>query len=155
MNVQAIQTPLNQDIPSPLNVLDAAAANGSFKNFGLAVEKAGLSDKLRGPGLFTLLAPTDAAFEKLPPGRLEELFKPENKVELASIINYHLLGGQKSVEDMSKWENARTINGQPAPVKRTEGRMTIDGAYVTLPDIVASNGVVHGIDKVNMPVKPH
>lgn len=141
-----------QTSPSTLNVLDTAAANGTFKTFGTAVEKAGLSDTLRGAGPFTVFAPTDAAFELLPAGRLETLFKPENKAELTSIINYHVLNGRKSAADVSKWEAAKTINGQSAPIKMAEGKVSIDGALVTTADIGSSNGVIHGIDKVNMPV---
>ena len=141
-----------QTSPSRLNVLDSAAANGIFKTFGTAVEKAGLGDTLRGPGPFTVFAPTDAAFEQLPAGRLETLFKPENKAELTSILNYHVLNGRKSAADVGKWDAAKTINGQSAPIKMTEGKVSIDGAQVTSADIGSSNGVIHGIDKVNMPV---
>jgi uncharacterized surface protein with fasciclin (FAS1) repeats len=141
----------NQTSTSTGNVLDTCAANGSFKTFGIAVEKAGLADTLRGPGPFTVFAPTDAAFEKLPAGRLDTLFKPENKAELASILNYHVVNGRKSAGDIGKWENARTVNGQSAPIKATDGKWSIDGAQVTSADIKSSNGVIHGIDKVNMP----
>lgn len=138
---------------STRNLLDTAAANGSFKTFGMAVEKAGLADTLNGPGPFTVFAPTDAAFEKLPAGRLETLLKPENKTELASILNYHVVGGRKTAEDLGKWEQARTVNGQSAPVKRVDGKVSIDGAQVTKADIISANGILHGIDKVNMPSK--
>lgn len=140
-----------QAIPSTLNILDAAMANGSFKTFGTAVEKAGLSDTLRGTGPFTVFAPTDAAFKNLPEGKLEMLLKPENKAELASILNYHIVSGRKTAEDVGKWENARTVNGQPAPVKMTDGKVSIDGAHVVSADIASSNGLIHGIDKVNLP----
>ncbi len=133
------------------NLLDTAAANGTFKTFGRAVAKAGLNETLRGQGPFTVFAPTDAAFEKLPSGKLEELFKPENKDELASILNYHVVNGRKSAADVGKWENARTVNGQAAPVKLAGDMLSIDGAQITLADIATSNGVIHGIDKVNMP----
>jgi uncharacterized surface protein with fasciclin (FAS1) repeats len=137
-----------------LNVLDTAAANGSFKTFGIAVEKAGLSEKLRGPGPFTIFAPTDDAFKLLPEGRMDTLFKPENKEELASLVNYHVVSGRKTAEEIGKWENAKTVGGQSAPIKLTEGKVSIDGARVTSADIGSSNGVIHGIDKVNMPGKP-
>ncbi|MEZ0471599.1 fasciclin domain-containing protein [Luteimonas salinilitoris] len=142
-----------QTSPSTLNVLDTAAASGTFKTFSTAVEKAGMAETLRGPGPFTVFAPTDAAFEQLPAGRLETLFKPENKAELTSILNYHVLSGRKSAEDIGKWDKARTVNGQSAPVKLTDGKVSIDGAQVTSADIESSNGVIHGIDKVNMPSK--
>lgn len=135
------------------NLVDTAAANGSFKTFGKAIERAGMSDTLRGAGPFTLFAPTDAAFEKLPAGKLDNLFKPENKEELVSLLNYHLVNGRKLVADIGKWETAKTVNGQPAPVKLTDNKVSIDGAMVTLADIGSSNGVIHGIDKVNVPTK--
>jgi uncharacterized surface protein with fasciclin (FAS1) repeats len=143
----------NQNSNSTSNLLDTCAANGSFKTFGTAVEKAGLAETLRGPGPFTLFAPTDAAFDKLPAGRLDTLFKPENKAELASILNYHVVNGRKSAGDVGKWDNARTVNGQDAPIRMTDGKWSIDGAHVTAADIGSSNGVIHGIDKVNMPGK--
>lgn len=133
------------------NLLEAAAANGSFKTFGKAIEQAGMSETLRGPGPFTVFAPTDAAFEKLPKGKLEELFKPENKTELAAILNYHLVNGRKSAADVGKWMSARTLHGQAAPVKLAGDKVSIDGAHVTSADIPSSNGVIHGIDKVNIP----
>jgi uncharacterized surface protein with fasciclin (FAS1) repeats len=137
--------------PSTRNLVDAAAANGSFKTFGQAVEKAALGDTLRGPGPFTVFAPTDAAFEKLPPGKLEHLFKPENKEELVGVVNYHVLKGQKSSADIGKWNSARMVQGQSAPITQTDGKVSIDGAQVVVADVASSNGVIHGIDKVNIP----
>lgn len=133
------------------NLLDTAAANGSFKTFARAVSQSGLKDTLAGPGPFTVFAPTDAAFAKLPPGTLEGWLKPENKAELTSILNYHLVNGRRSKEDIGKWESARTVNGQPAPIQLANDKLSIDGAEVTLADIASTNGVIHGIDKVNIP----
>lgn len=144
-----MNTPTNT--PTSSNILDTAAANGTFKTFGKAVEQAGLSETLRGPGPFTIFAPTDAAFEKLPAGKLDNLLKPENKDELVSILNYHVVSGRKSAADLGKWESAKTINGQAAPIKLVDNMVVIDGAQVTAADIDSSNGVIHGIDKVNMP----
>jgi uncharacterized surface protein with fasciclin (FAS1) repeats len=139
--------------PSTKNLVDTAAANGSFKTFGKAIERAGMSETLRGAGPFTIFAPTDTAFEKLPAGRLENLFKPENKEELVSLLNYHVVSGRKLVADIGKWEAAKTVNGQSAPIKLTDDKVSIDGALVTSADIGSSNGVIHGIDKVNIPTK--
>jgi len=139
--------------PSTKNLVDTAAANGSFKTFGKAIERAGMSETLRGTGPFTIFAPTDAAFDKLPAGRLETLFKPENKDELVSLLNYHVVAGRKLVADIGKWETAKTVNGQAAPIKMTDDKVSIDGALVTSADIGSSNGVIHGIDKVNVPTK--
>lgn len=139
--------------PNTRNLVDTAAANDSFKTFSKAVESAGLADTLRGTGPFTVFAPTDAAFAKLPSGRLDNLLKPENKDELTSLLNYHVLNGRKTAADVGKWESARTVNGQQAPIKMVDGKLTIDGAQLTTADIGTSNGLIHGIDKVNIPTK--
>ena len=139
--------------PSTKNLVDTAAANGSFKTFGKAIERAGMIETLRGTGPFTIFAPTDAAFDKLPAGKLENLFKPENKEELVSLLNYHVVSGRKLVADIGKWDTAKTVNGQSAPIKMTDDKVSIDGALVTSADIASSNGVIHGIDKVNVPTK--
>ncbi|RNF84438.1 fasciclin domain-containing protein [Montanilutibacter psychrotolerans] len=138
---------------STKNLVDTAAANGSFKTFGKAIERAGMSDTLRGAGPFTIFAPTDAAFDKMPAGQLENLFKPENKEELVSLLNYHVVSGRKLVADIGKWEVAKTVNGQSAPIKLADDKVRIDGALVTSADIGSTNGVLHGIDKVNIPTK--
>lgn len=139
--------------PSNKNLVDTAAAIGSFKTFGKAIERAGMSDTLRGTGPFTVFAPTDAAFEKLPAGKLDNLFKPENKEELVSLLNYHLVNGRKLVADIGKLDTAKMANGQSAPIKMTDNKVAIDGALVTSADIDTTNGVIHGIDKVNIPTR--
>ena len=135
------------------NLVDTAAANGSFKTFGKAIERAGMSDILRGVSPFTVFAPTHAAFEQLPTGKLEELFKDETKEELVSLLNYPVVSGRKPIADIGKWEAARTVNGQSAPITMIKDKVSIDGALVTSADIGSSNGVLHGIDKVNIPTK--
>ncbi len=141
------------NIPNSKNLVDTAAANGSFKTFGKALDRAGMTETLRGEGPFTVFAPTDAAFEKLPAGKLESLFKPENKEELVSVLNYHVVSGRKTTADVGKWEAARTVNGQSAPIILKDDQLSIDGALVTSADIGSSNGLIHGIDKVNMPTE--
>lgn len=146
----------NVDNPNSVNtknLVDTAAANGSFKTFGKAIERAGMSDILRGVGPFTIFAPTDAAFEQMPTGKLDELFKDENKEELVSLLNYHVVSGRKPIADVGKWEAARTVNGQSAPITMIKDKVSIDGALVTSADIGSSNGILHGIDKVNVPTK--
>lgn len=144
---------MNTNTNSTKNLVETAAANGSFKTFGKAIERAGMGETLRGAGPFTVFAPTDSAFDKLPAGKLDELFKPENKQELVSLLNYHVVNGRRSVKDIGKWEAARTVNGQSAPIKLSDEKVSIDGALVTSADIDSSNGVLHGIDKVNIPTK--
>ena len=142
--------------PNPLatqNLVDTAAANGSFNTFGTAVERAGLTETFRGIGPFTILAPTDAAFEKLPAGQLDELFKPENQAELAALVNNHVIKGHKTAADLGKWDSARTVHGQMAQIMRMDKQVSFDGAIITAADISSTNGVLHGIDKVNLPTK--
>ena len=143
---------IQTNTPPTGNLLDTAAANGSFTTFGKAVEHAGLGDTLRGTGPFTIFAPTDAAFEKLPAGKLEQLFEPDNKKELLSLLQYHVVNGRKSAADVSRWGAAKTLGGQSAPVSLANDTLSIDGARVTAADIDSSNGVIHGIDKVNIPI---
>ena len=135
------------------NVVDTAAANGSFKTFGNALRRSGLADTLKGEGPFTLFAPTDAAFEKLPAGQLDTWLKPENKDQLVEVMNYHVVAGRSSATDIGKLGKATTLQGQSAPIAVNGSKVSIDGAYLTAPDIEASNGVLHGIDKVNIPAK--
>ena len=139
------------DTASTRNLLDTASALGTFTRFTEAVEKAGLSETLRGAGPYTVFAPTDTAFANLPAGRLEALYKPENKAELAALLNYHIVNGRRSAADVGKWDAARTINGQPAPILMSGDEVRIDGAQLVSIDIASSNGVIHGIDKVNIP----
>ena len=135
------------------NIVDTAASNGSFKTFGNALRLSGLADSLKGEGPFTLFAPTDAAFEKLPAGQLDTWLKPENKDELASVMQYHVVAGRSSAADMGKLKEARTLHGQSAPIVTSGSKVSIDGAELTAPDIASSNGVLHGIDKVNVPTR--
>ena len=137
--------------PSSLDLIDTAATNTSLKTFSRALQLAGMDDALRATGPFTLFAPTDAAFEQLPPGKLDSLFEPSNKSELASVLNYHVLKGRRSTQDVGNWKAAHTVNGQSAPVTKAAEKVTIDGANITHADIQSSNGVIHAIDKVNIP----
>lgn len=140
----------NDDAAS-LDLLDTAAANGSFKVLGRAIDAAGLADALRGPGPFTLLAPTDAAFEALPPGALDRLFDPAHRDELAALLKYHVLRGRRSSTDIGRWKAASTVHGQSVPVQLRDGRLTVDGALFTTADISSTNGTIHAIDRVNIP----
>ena len=146
-------TPSTNTSVATKNVVDNAAANGSFKIFGKALRESGLADTLRGAGPFTVLAPTDTAFEQLPAGKLDSLLKPENKKELISILNYHVLDGRSSAADIGKMTEAKTVNGAMAPIKLADGKVSFGEATFVTSDIASSNGVVHGIDKVNIPTK--
>lgn len=142
--------------PSPAttrNIVDTAAANGSFKIFSNALRLSGLANTLKGNGPFTVLAPTDAAFGKLPAGQLDTWLKPENKDELAAVMNYHVLAGRSSAAEIGKLTTVKTVNGQSAPIVMSGSKVRIGDAELTTPDIASSNGVLHGIDKVNIPTR--
>jgi uncharacterized surface protein with fasciclin (FAS1) repeats len=138
------------------NLLGTLRSNSTFGTFINAIDKAGLAASFTGTDQYTLFAPTDEAFSALPAGTLERLLEPGNKDELASLINYHVVTGRKTTTDVGKWQSARTVQGQNAPVEVAEGQLSIGGAQITRSDIMAKNGVIHVIDKVNIPeAKPH
>ncbi len=147
------KTPGNTTPQGAKNLVDTIAAYGSFNTLSKVLHQAKLDDTLRGTGPFTLFAPTDAAFAKLPPGKLEELMRAENKDELVSLLSYHVIPGRSTSADVAKLNTAKTINGKMAPIALKGTKVTFDGAEVVEPDILSSNGVLHGIDKVNIPTK--
>ena len=132
------------------DIVQVASANGNFKTLVAAVQAAGLVDALKGPGPFTVFAPTDEAFAKLPKGTIENLLKPENKATLAAILTYHVVPGNVLAKDV-KTGSVATLNGQRVDLKLGEGKVTIDNATVTATDVAATNGVIHVIDTVILP----
>ena len=124
---------------------------GQFKTLAAALGAAGLVDTLKGTGPFTVFAPTDAAFAKLPAGTVEMLLKPENKAKLTAILTYHVVAGKVMAADVVKVTSAKTVQGGSVAVKVMGGKVTIDAANVVTTDIAASNGVIHVIDTVLMP----
>ncbi|MCL4107260.1 UNVERIFIED_CONTAM: hypothetical protein GTU68_017144 [Idotea baltica] len=132
------------------NIVEVAAGNKDFSTLVAAVKAAGLAETLSGEGPFTVFAPTNAAFEKLPEGTVEMLLKPENKEKLVAILTYHVVPAKVMAADV-KTMMAPTVNGTEASVKVEDGKVMIDGATVTATDIKATNGVVHVIDSVIMP----
>ena len=133
------------------DIVDTAVGAGQFKTLVAAVKAAGLVDTLKGTGPFTVFAPTDAAFAKLPAGTLEMLLKPENKSKLAAILTYHVLPGKVMSGDIAgKRMMVDTVQGSKIDVNATSGVMVNDANVVTA-DIAASNGVIHVIDKVIVP----
>jgi len=135
---------------SAADIVDTAIA-GNFNTLVAAVKAAGLVETLKGPGPFTVFAPTDEAFAKLPPGTLESLLKPENKAKLQSILTYHVVAGKVMAQDVVKLHAAKTVQGQNIAIKTMNGGVMVDGAHVTKTDIIASNGVIHVIDAVILP----
>ncbi|MDG1895364.1 MAG: fasciclin domain-containing protein [Fuerstiella sp.] len=133
------------------DIVDTAVGAGSFKTLVAAVQAAGLVDTLKGAGPFTVFAPTDAAFAKLPKGTVESLLKPENKAKLQSILTYHVVAGRVMASDVVKLSGAKTVQGQQVDIKVADGKVTVDGANVVKTDIETSNGVIHFIDSVILP----
>ena len=133
------------------DIIDTAVAAGTFKTLAAAVGAAGLVETLKGPGPFTVFAPNDAAFAKLPAGTVETLIKPENKAKLAGILTYHVVAGKVMAAEVVKITSAKTVNGQSAKVAVVDGKVKLDGATVIATDIVCDNGVIHVIDSVIMP----
>jgi uncharacterized surface protein with fasciclin (FAS1) repeats len=140
--------PVRADAPG--TIVDVAAASPQFKTLVAAVKAAGLVDTLSGAGPYTVFAPTDAAFAKLPPGTVDSLLKPENKAKLKAILLYHVVSASVLSTDL-KSGNVMTADGQPVKVDVSDGSVKINDATVTKADIPASNGVIHVIDTVLIP----
>jgi len=135
------------------NIVETAVEAGKFGTLTKALGAAGLVETLKGKGPFTVFAPTDEAFAKLPAGTLESLLKPENKDQLTAILTYHVVPGAVKAADVMKLDEAKTVNGQKVTVKTSGDTVMINDAKVTATDIAASNGVIHVIDTVIMPPK--
>ena len=133
------------------DIVDTAVATGNFKTLAAALGAAGLVDTLKGPGPFTVFAPTAAAFAKLPAGTVDNLLKPENKAKLTAILTYHVVPGTVMAADVVKLTEAKTVSGAKVHIKVDGGTVTINDAKVTATDIAASNGVIHVIDSVILP----
>lgn len=131
-------------------IVDIAAGNPDFSTLVTAVKAAGLAETLSGTGPFTVFAPTNAAFAKLPAGTLESLLKPENKDKLAGILTYHVVAGEVLAADVVKLKSANTVNGKAVTIDASAG-VKVNDATVTATDIDASNGVIHVIDTVILP----
>jgi uncharacterized surface protein with fasciclin (FAS1) repeats len=133
------------------DIVDTAVAAGSFTTLAKALTAADLVSTLKGPGPFTVFAPTDEAFAKLPAGTLESLLKPENKDKLRRILTYHVVSGDVRAADVVKLQSAKAVSGDTITVKASDGKVRVDGANVTKTDIRTSNGVIHVIDAVILP----
>ena len=132
------------------DIVALAASDANFKTLVAAVKAAGLVETLQGKGPFTVFAPTDAAFAKLPKGTVEDLLKPENKEKLVAILTYHVVPGKVMASDVKTME-AKTVQGQNVKLKVSESGVTIDSARIVKTDLVARNGVIHVIDTVILP----
>jgi uncharacterized surface protein with fasciclin (FAS1) repeats len=133
------------------NIVETAMAAGSFKTLVTALQTAGLAETLSGAGPFTVFAPTDEAFAKLPAGTLESLLKPENREKLRAILTYHVVAGSVMAKDVVNLKKAKTVNGQEVKIKADGANVMVDNASVVKTDITTSNGVIHVIDTVILP----
>ena len=132
------------------DIVDTAVA-GKFNTLVAAVKAAGLVETLKGPGPFTVFAPTDEAFAKLPAGALDDLLKPENKAKLQGVLTYHVVPGRVMSGDVVKLKSAKTVEGSTIKIDANGSGVMVNDAHVVKADIAASNGVVHVIDKVILP----
>lgn len=133
------------------DIVDTAVEAGSFKTLAAALQAAGLVDTLKGKGPFTVFAPTDEAFAKLPKGTVESLLKPENKDQLIAILTYHVVPGKVTADQVVELSGDTTVNGQRIDISTNYGKVSVDNATVTATDVMASNGVIHVIDRVILP----
>ena len=133
------------------DIVETAVSAGSFKTLTTALAAAGLVETLKGKGPFTVFAPTDEAFAKLPAGTVESLLKPANKQKLTAILTYHVVAGNVKAADVVKLSSAKTLNGKLITIKTVGGKVLINGATVVKADIAATNGTIHVIDTVLMP----
>lgn len=132
-------------------IVATAVAAGSFKTLVKALEAADSTNTLEGSGPFTVFAPTDEAFAKLPPGTVESLLKPENKDKLRRLLTYHVVAAKVMAADVVKLQTAKAVSGDMLTVKAHDGTVLVDAAQVTKTDIASSNGVIHVIDAVMLP----
>jgi len=133
------------------DIVDTAVAAGQFNTLAKALQAAGLVETLKGKGPFTVFAPTDDAFAKLPAGTVDDLLKPENKGKLKAILLYHVVPGKVTAAQVTKLHSAKTANGQEVKISVADGKVMINDATVVKADVKASNGVIHVIDSVLLP----
>ncbi|MEO5915027.1 MAG: fasciclin domain-containing protein [Luteolibacter sp.] len=133
------------------DIVDTAVAAGSFKTLAAALKAAGLVETLKGPGPFTVFAPTDAAFAKLPEGTVETLLKPENKAKLVDILTYHVVAGDVDAAAAMKMKEATALDKKMIMLEVKDGALYLNKSKVTTADVKCSNGTIHIIDSVLMP----
>lgn len=141
----------NAAVAAGKDIVDTAIEAGQFGTLAAALDAAGLVETLKGPGPFTVFAPTDEAFARLPAGTVESLLKPENKDKLVAVLTYHVVPGEVRAADVVKLDEAETVNGKSIMIETAGGGVMVNDATVTATDIGASNGVIHVIDRVILP----
>jgi uncharacterized surface protein with fasciclin (FAS1) repeats len=153
LTVAAASIPMARAYDKPTatgDIVTVATSAGNFNTLVAAVKAAGLVETLQGAGPFTVFAPTDEAFAKLPKGTVEDLLKPENKEKLVAILTYHVVPGKVTAADV-KTMKAKTVNGKELELKVADGNVSVDNAKVVKTDVMAKNGVIHVIDNVVLP----
>jgi uncharacterized surface protein with fasciclin (FAS1) repeats len=138
---------------APKDVVDIAIGSADHSTLVAAVKAAGLVETLKGPGPFTIFAPTNAAFAALPAGTVDGLLKPEKKADLTGVLTYHVVSGSVKAADLKDGQKVKTLQGGELTVAIKEGKVMINGANVTTADLAGSNGVIHVIDAVLLPKK--
>lgn len=133
------------------DLVDTAVDAGNFTTLATALEAAGLVETLKGEGPFTVFAPTDEAFAKLPAGTVEDLLKPENRDTLVAVLTYHVVPGEVTADEVTGLDEAETVNGQSLDISVADSKVMVNDATVVATDIMASNGVIHVIDSVVLP----
>ena len=133
------------------DIVDTAVANGSFTTLATALKAAGLVETLKGQRPFTVFAPTNAAFAKLPAGTVESLLRPENKDKLRRVLTYHVVAGKVGAAEVMKMTSAKTVAGDPLTIRANGSSVEVNDARVVTADVAASNGVIHVIDTVLIP----
>ncbi len=151
LGMMVVGAPQTARAQAQQDIVDTAIGAGSFKTLVAAIQAAGLVETLKGAGPFTVFAPTDEAFAKLPPGTLEDLLKPENKAKLQGILTYHVVSGKVMAADVMRLTSAKTVNGQSVSIAEKNGKAMVDNAEVVKTDIATSNGVIHVINAVVLP----
>ncbi len=145
----SVAAPARADHHQGKDIVDTAVAAGSFNTLATALKAAGLVDTLKGKGPFTVFAPTDEAFRKLPAGTLEKLLA--DKAQLTKVLTYHVVAGKVMAADVVKLTEAKTVEGAPVKIWAKDGKVKVNDANVVKTDVVASNGVIHVIDSVILP----
>jgi uncharacterized surface protein with fasciclin (FAS1) repeats len=133
------------------DIVETAVAAGSFTTLARALEAADLVGTLKGAGPFTVFAPTDEAFARLPAGTVEELLKPENRAKLQRVLTYHVVAGRVPASDVVTMKSAKAVSGDTISIRAEHGSVMVENAHVVKTDIAASNGVIHVIDTVMLP----
>ena len=143
--------PSAAEMASAKDIVSTAESAGQFTTLVTALKAAGLVDTLKGPGPFTVFAPTDAAFAKLPAGTVDNLLKPENKKKLVGILTYHVVSGNVKAAAVTTMSSAKTLNGQTVAISMNGKTVKVNDATVVSADVGASNGTIHVIDTVLLP----